>query len=202
MNIQLLAGLIPANVLAELTPQFLKAAYIDGPKRLSHFLGQCKHESGNFTRFSENLNYSATRLLVVFPKYFGIKTSGEYAYKPEMIANVVYANRYGNGDATSGDGWKYRGRGPIQITFKDNYAAFEAWSGLPVVDNPGMLEDLNCGLLSAAWFFADKHLMVIADQGVDDATIEKITRRINGGVAGLEERAKFTKEIYKRLTSA
>ena len=201
LDVTKLEGIIPNEVIAELTPDFLKRAYIDGPLRLSHFLGQCRHESGNFTRFSENLHYSAKILLQVFPKYFNEQNAQAFANQPEKIANRVYAGRYGNGPESSGDGYKYRGRGPIQITFKDNYAAFRAWSGIDSVSQPELLEELNTGLLSAAWFFANKRIMVIADQGITPEVIENVTLKVNGGTNGLEERAKYTKEIYQALTA-
>lgn len=162
----------------------------------AHFFGQCAHESGGFKVFSENLNYSADGLNKIFPKYFikaGRNAAG-YARKPEKIANVVYAGRMGNGPEASGDGWRYRGRGPIQLTGKDNYTAFAKEIGRPdVLTNP----DLVVGELafeSALWFFRKNGLLAIADKGVTDAVITQITKRVNGGTHGLDDRLKKTKQ--------
>lgn len=162
----------------------------------AHFFGQCAHESGNFKVFSENLNYSADGLNKIFKKYFPTAAAAQpYARKPEKIANKVYANRMGNGPESSGDGWKYRGRGPIQLTGKDNYTAFAKDIGRPdVLTNP----DIVCGELafeSALWFFRKNGLLAIADKGVTDAVITQITKRVNGGTHGLDDRLKKTKQF-------
>jgi len=162
----------------------------------AHFFGQCAHESGNFKVFSENLNYSDKGLNGIFKKYFPtIASTAGYARKPEKIANKVYANRMGNGSEASGDGWKYRGRGPIQLTGKDNYTAFAAAVQRPdVLTNP----DLVVGELafeSALWFFRKNGLLAIADKGVSDAIITQITKRVNGGTHGLDDRLKKTKQF-------
>ena len=161
----------------------------------AHFFGQCAHESGGFKVFSENLNYSDKGLNGIFKKYFPtIASTAGYARKPEKIANKVYANRMGNGSEASGDGWKYRGRGPIQLTGKDNYTAFAADVKRPdVLKNP----DLVVGELafeSALWFFRKNGLLAIADKGVSDAIITQITKRVNGGTHGLDDRLKKTKQ--------
>ena len=161
----------------------------------AHFFGQCAHESGGFKVFSENLNYSDKGLNGIFKKYFPtIASTAGYARKPEKIANKVYANRMGNGPEASGDGWKYRGRGPIQLTGKDNYTAFAADVTRPdALKNP----DLVVGELafeSALWFFRKNGLLAVADKGVTDAVITQITKRVNGGTHGLEDRLKKTKQ--------
>ena len=161
----------------------------------AHFFGQCAHESGGFKVFSENLNYSDKGLNGIFKKYFPtIASTAGYARKPEKIANKVYANRMGNGLEASGDGWKYRGRGPIQLTGKDNYTAFAADVKRPdALKNP----DLVVGELafeSALWFFRKNGLLAIADKGVSDAIITQITKRVNGGTHGLDDRLKKTKQ--------
>jgi putative chitinase len=145
--------------------------------------------------FSENLNYSDKGLNGIFKKYFPtIASTAGYARKPEKIANKVYANRMGNGAEASGDGWKYRGRGPIQLTGKDNYTAFAADVKRPdVLKNP----DLVVGELafeSALWFFRKNGLLAVADKGVTDAVITQITKRVNGGTHGLDDRLKKTKQ--------
>ena len=161
----------------------------------AHFFGQCAHESGGFKVFSENLNYSDKGLNGIFKKYFPtIASTAGYARKPEKIANKVYANRMGNGPEASGDGWKYRGRGPIQLTGKDNYTAFAADVKRPdALKNP----DLVVGELafeSALWFFRKNGLLAVADKGVTDAVITQITKRVNGGTHGLDDRLKKTKQ--------
>jgi len=161
----------------------------------AHFFGQCAHESGNFKVFSENLNYSDKGLNGIFKKYFPtIASTAGYARKPEKIANKVYASRMGNGPESSGDGWTYRGRGPIQLTGKDNYTAFAKDIGRPdVLTNP----DIVCGELafeSALWFFRKNGLLAVADKGVTDVVITQITKRVNGGTHGLDDRLKKTKQ--------
>ena len=161
----------------------------------AHFFGQCAHESGGFKVFSENLNYSDKGLNGIFKKYFPtIASTAGYARNPEKIANKVYANRMGNGPEASGDGYKWRGRGPIQLTGKDNYAAFSSDVKRPdVLKNP----DLVVGELafeSALWFFRKNGLLAIADKGVTDAIITQISKRVNGGTHGLDDRLKKTKQ--------
>ena len=163
----------------------------------AHFFGQCAHESGNFKVFSENLNYSADGLNKIFPKYFARagRNAAQYARKPEKIANVVYANRMGNGNEASGDGWKFRGRGPIQLTGKDNYTAFANDIGRPdVLTNPDIVAT-ELAFESALWFFRKNGLLAIADKGVTDAVITQITKRVNGGTHGLDDRLKKTKQF-------
>lgn len=164
----------------------------------AHFFGQCAHESGNFKAFSENLNYSDKGLNGIFKKYFPtIASTAGYARKPEKIANKVYANRMGNGPESSGDGYKYRGRGPIQLTGKDNYTAFAAAIGRPdVLTNPDIVSG-ELAFESALWFFRKNGLLAIADKGVDKATITTISRRVNGGTIGLDDRIAKTTQFAK-----
>jgi putative chitinase len=160
---------------------------IDTPQRIAAFVAQCGHESGGWRVFSENLNYSAKALDAVFGKYFvrGGRDAEEYARQPEKIANVVYANRMSNGDTDSGDGWRYRGRGPIQLTGKANYAAFSSDMGVDAIDNPDQVsEDKEIALMSAIWFWNKNGLNRYADSG----DIKTMTKRINGGYIGLEDR--------------
>jgi putative chitinase len=161
----------------------------------AHFFGQCAHESGGFKVFQENLNYSAQGLNGIFKKYFPTPASTTgYARKPEKIANKVYANRMGNGPESSGDGWKFRGRGPIQLTGKSNYTAFAADIGRPdVLTNPDIVAT-ELAFESALWFFRKNGLFAIADKGVTDAIITQITKRVNGGTHGLDDRLKKTKQ--------
>jgi len=161
----------------------------------AHFFGQCSHESGGFKVFSENLNYSDKGLNGIFKKYFPtIASTAGYARKPEKIANKVYANRMGNGPESSGDGYKFRGRGPIQLTGKDNYTAFAKDIKRPdVLTNPDIVAT-ELAFESALWFFNKNGLFAIADKGVTDAVIGQITRRVNGGTHGLDDRIKKTKQ--------
>lgn len=171
---------------------------INTPLRVSHFLSQCAHESMNFKLTIENLNYSSDGLLRIFPKYFTKLTAIKYQRSPERIANIAYANRMGNGDIESGDGWKYRGRGYIQLTGKDNYRAFDAFVEENIVEQPELVA-LKYPLLSAGWFFHTNNLNKICDKGSTDEVITELTRRINGGVNGLSDRIKYFKEYYNIL---
>lgn len=171
------------DAMEEVCPKYK----IDTPKRIASFIAQCGHESGGWRVFSENLNYSAKGLDAVFGKYFarGGRDATQYARQPEKIANVVYANRMSNGDSNSGDGWRFRGRGPIQLTGKANYEAFAKDMDVDVVRNPDMVsDDKKVALLSAIWFWNKNNLNQYAD--ADD--IKTMTKRINGGYIGLEDR--------------
>lgn len=179
-------------------PGTLKAAatyYKLNRNRAAHFFAQTAHESGNFKAFSENLNYSAQGLRGIFGKYFPTQAMADaYARKPEKIANRVYANRMGNGDEASGDGWKYRGRGALQLTGKSNYQAFSDYVNRPdVMTNPDLVSGELC-FESALWFFDRNKLWSICDQGITDAAILALTKRINGGTHGLDDRKMKTKK--------
>jgi len=181
-------------------PGTMKAAmkfYKLSPVRAAHFFAQTAHESGNFRAFSENLNYGAQGLMGVFRKYFPDNaTAARYERKPEMIANRVYASRMGNGDEASGEGWKYRGRGALQLTGKDNYRAFADYLRKPeILDNPDLVAT-QYAFESAMFFFERNGLWKICDLGVDDQTILSLTKRINGGTHGLEDRREKTKKYY------
>ena len=170
------------------------------PLRAAHFFGQTSHETGGFKLFSENLNYSADGLKRTFGKYFKDGKENEYARNPEKIANRVYSNRMGNGDEASGDGWKYRGRGAIQLTGKNNYKAFSQYLKKPeIVTNPDLVAT-DYAFESALFFFNQNKLWSTADQGVTDNAILSMTRRINGGTNGLEDRAKLTRDFFKVLS--
>jgi putative chitinase len=167
------------------------------PARAAHFFGQTAHETGGFRAFSENLNYNAAGLKSIFRKYFpDDATANRYARKPEMIANRVYANRMGNGDEASGDGWRYRGRGALQLTGKDNYSAFAKYCGRPdVLSNPDIVAT-ELAFESAMFFFEKNKLWAICDQGVTDTAILSLTKRINGGTHGLADRTEKTKKYF------
>ena len=168
----------------------------------AHFFGQVGHETGNFKAFSENLNYSAKALDSVFGKYFvrAGRDSEEYARQPERIANIVYANRMGNGNEVSGDGWKYRGRGALQLTGRNNYEAFAKSLGNDnIIENPECVGE-EFAFESAMFFFKQNNLWEICNEGMNDAIIEKLTKRINGGTHGLADRTEKTKKYYGYVT--
>ena len=167
---------------------------IDTPLRLAAFLAQIAHESGQFRALVENLNYSAEALLRVFPRHFDAGQAAAYARQPERIGSRVYANRMGNGDEASGDGWSYRGRGLIQVTGKTNYAACGAALGLDLIAQPELLEQPAPATRSAAWFWNRHDLNRLADA----RDITTITRRINSGLTGLDDR----KACYARACTA
>jgi len=162
------------------------------PESASHFFAQCAHESGNFIIFRENLNYSADGLLRIFPKYFDAIKARQYARQPERIANRVYANRMGNGDEASGDGWRYRGRGAIQLTGKNNYREFADWVGKTI--DPEDVAD-EYAFESAQYYFDRNKLWKYCDQ-VTDTNIALLTRAINGGTHGIEDRKAKTHKYY------
>lgn len=193
-----LIGRIPQSVLAEL-PMVFNRFKIDTPIRLAHFLGQCAHESGNFKVVTENLNYGAQGLMTTFKKYFPtIEVANQYARQPEKIANKVYASRMGNGNEASGDGWKYRGKGFIQLTGKSNYNAFDTIVDDNILANPDLVAT-KYPLLSAAWFWNTNGITAISDKGIDDATITAVTKKVNGGTNNLKERIELTKHFYDIL---
>ena len=180
-------------------PGTLKAAaayYKLSPARAAHFFAQTAHESGNFTAFSENLNYGAKGLRGIFGKYFPTDAMAKaYERQPQKIANRVYGGRMGNGAEASGDGWKYRGRGALQLTGKANYQAFSDYIKRPdVMANPDLVAGELC-FESALWFFDKNRLWGICDQGINDAAILALTKRINGGTHGLDDRMAKTKKF-------
>ena len=166
------------------------------PLRKAHFLAQVAHESGDLNRLTENLNYSATALQNTFRKYFADRETAEkYARRPEAIANRVYANRMGNGPESSGDGWRYRGAGLIQLTGKNNHKAFADASGKPLESIGDYLRSYEGAVHSAVWFWAKNGLNKLADQN----DIMGITRRINGGYNGLQDRTDKFRRIIQIL---
>jgi len=166
------------------------------PERAAHFFAQTAHETGGFKLFTENLNYSAQGLQNIFGKYFPGDLEQKYARQPEKIASRVYASRMGNGNEASGDGWKYRGRGALQLTGKSNYQLFSDYLKQPeIMTNPDLVAT-TYAFESAMFFFDKNKLWDIADRGVNDTAILSITKRINGGTNGLEERNHLTKRFY------
>jgi len=196
MDLNKLKGHIPDTVIAQI-PDVMTKFSIDTPVELAHFLAQCGHESAGFKAVSENLNYSAKGLLGIFKKYFPTQQLAEaYQRKPEKIANRVYASRMGNGDEASGEGFKFRGRGYIQLTGKQNYTAFGKAIGVDIAANPDLVAT-KYPLLSAAWFFSKNCLAKCKD--ASDTSVLAVTKCVNGGTIGLADRQKHFKEYYHLL---
>jgi len=186
---QIVPGNPYINDWHEALDQLLDDYGIDTPQRVAHFIAQCAHESGSFKFIKENLNYSAQGLTGTFRKYFPtVESAKPYERKPEMIANKVYANRMGNGDEASGDGWRYCGRGLIQLTGKDNYTFFAGSLGIPVEEAADYLATFEGAAQSACFFWEQNNLNRFADAN----DIKGLTRAINGGQIGLEDRIKHT----------
>jgi putative chitinase len=197
LNLAGLSGKVPAGVIAQI-PDTAQEFDITTNLRLAHFLAQCALESVNFTATVENLNYRAARLLEVFPKYFRGVDTAAYANNPQKIGNRVYANRMGNGDEASGDGFKFRGRGYIQLTGKNNYTSFSTFVGEDCVANPDLVAT-KYPLASAAFFFKSNNIWAICDRGADDGTVTQVTKRVNGGTHGLAERLQNFKIFMRAL---
>ncbi len=187
MNYSNLNSKLPLSVVAEL-PDVINKFKIVNPLRLAHFLAQCSHESGNFRLVRENLNYSAQGLRATFPKYFPTDAlAQQYARNPQAIGNRVYANRMGNGDEKSGDGFKYSGKGYIQLTGKSNYKVFSDFIGEDCVANPELIAT-KYPLTSAGFFFNKNGLWAICDRGDTSDVVKSVTKRVNGGLIGLNDR--------------
>ena len=197
LNLEKLKGHIPDAVIAQI-PETAAKFNITNNLRLAHFLSQCGHESGGFKAVSENLNYSADGLKKIFGKYFPGNLNESYARQPEKIAARVYASRMGNGDEASKEGFKFRGRGYIQLTGKANYTNFTKFIGEDCISNPDLVAT-KYPLASAAFFFDSNKLWAICDKGADDATVTAVTKRVNGGTIGLADRIKHFKEYYNLL---
>ena len=198
LKLDKLKGHIPDAVIAQIPDTAAKFG-INTPLRLAHFLAQCGYESGGFRVVQENLNYSAKGLNGIFRKYFPTEASAAaYARNPQKIASKVYGGRMGNGPESTGEGFKFRGRGYIQLTGKDNYRAFGSAINEDMTANPDKVAT-HYPLLSAAWFFSKNGLHRIADEGATDAVVTKITKRVNGGTIGLPDRIKHFKEYYSLL---
>ena len=192
-----LSGHIPDPVIAQI-PETADKFNITNVLRLTHFLAQCAHESAGFTLDHENLNYSADGLRQHFAKYFPDDAYDTYARNSEMIGNRVYANRLGNGDEASGDGYKYRGRGYIQLTGKDNYTLFATYTGEDTVSDPDLVAS-KYPLSSAGFYFDTNKLWTICDQGDTDDIVAAVTKRVNSGLLGLTERQQYFNDFYALL---
>ena len=198
MNLAKLKGHVPDSVIAQIP--FIQSNYkVNTLLRLSHFLAQCGHESANFRAVKENLNYSAEGLNKTFKKYFPtLESAKDYARQPERIASKVYANRMGNGNEASKDGFKYAGKGFIQLTGKANYMEFDKSVPEDIMANPELVAT-KYPLASAAWFWDKNGLNAIADKGATDAVVKSITKRVYGGTIGLEDRIQHFNEFYSLL---
>jgi putative chitinase len=195
---QMVPGITHADHWIEAFDQLLPDYEINTPKRIAAFIAQCAHESGGFKFLKENLNYKAESLMKTFPKYFSDKdTANAYAKQPVKIANRVYANRMGNGDEASGDGYKYCGRGLIQLTGKSNYSWFAASLEISPDEASAYLETFEGAAQSACWFWESNNLNVEADAG----DIKKMTKKINGGYIGLDDRIKHYEHALHVLGS-
>lgn len=198
LKLEKLKGHIPDAVIAQI-PDTAAKFNINTPLRLAHFLAQCGHESGGFKVTQENLNYSAKGLMGIFKKYFPTQALAEsYQRQPQKIANKVYASRMDNGSEASGDGYKFRGRGYIQLTGRANYTAFGKAINEDIANNPDVVSG-KYALLSAAWFWSKNGLNTLADGGASDQVVTSITKRVNGGTIGLPDRIKHFKEYYHLL---
>jgi putative chitinase len=198
MDLNKLKGHIPDTVIGQI-PGVMEKFQINTPLRLSHFLSQCGHESGGFKLVNENLNYGAKGLMTTFKKYFPTEAvAKQYERKPELIASKVYGGRMGNGPEPTKEGWKFKGRGYIQLTGKDNYKAFDAVVAENILENPDLVAT-KYPLLSAAWYWNSRKINATADLGAGDDTVTKVTKLVNGGTIGLEDRKKHFKEYYNLL---
>lgn len=193
-----LKGHIPDEVIAQIPDTAVKFN-ITTPLRLAHFLAQSGHESAGFTAVQENLNYSSKGLQGTFKKYFPTSVLAEqYARQPQKIASRVYGSRMGNGPEATGDGYRYRGRGYIQLTGKANYMAFDKFVPEDTINNPDLVAT-KYPMASAAWFFDVNKLWSICDKGADNATIIAVTKRVNGGTNGLDDRIQHFQQYYNLL---
>ena len=197
-KLEKLKGHIPESVIAQI-PDTAKKFNITNSLRLAHFLSQCGHESGGFKAVSENVNYSADGLKKIFPKYFPGNLAESYARNPEKIASKVYGGRMGNGDESTKEGYKFRGRGALQTTGKENYKRLGDFLGVNLIENPDLVAT-KYPLASAAFFFNSNKLWSICDKGSTTDVVTQLTKRINGGTIGLDHRLEEFKHFYNLLS--
>lgn len=207
LDITKLKGKIPESVYNEL-PNVISKFSINTINRMAHFLGQCSHESGNFKTTKENLNYSAQGLANTFPSRFAVDPKAKIKVpnalaksierKPQEIANNAYCDRMSNGNTASNDGFKYSGKGYIQLTGKDNYTLFDKFVDEDIVKNPDLVAT-KYPLTSAGFFWNTNKINVLADVGIGDDIITKVTKKINGGTLGIDSRIELTKGFYNLL---
>jgi len=198
-NLQEKIGTTPDGVFGPGTMKAAMSFFKLTPYKAAHFFAQTGHETGEFKLFTENLNYSAKGLQGTFGKYFPGNLEESYARQPEKIASRVYASRMGNGAEASGDGWKFRGRGALQLTGKSNYEAFAKYLGKPeIMTNPDLVATIYA-FESAMFFFERNNLWAICDKGVNSSTILSLTKKINGGTNGLDHRTSLTNKYFSYL---
>ena len=197
LKLDKLKGIIPDTVLKEIETIGEKFGIITN-LRLCHFLAQCSTESGGFKLVNENLNYSKSGLMKIFPGYFPGNLAESYAHQPEKIASRVYGSRMGNGNEESKEGWKYRGAGFIQLTGKDNFKKFGEFLGEDLITNPDLVAT-KYPLTSAAFFFNSNNLWSICDRGRGEDVVTEVSRRVNGGFNGLDHRKHEFKRFEKLL---
>lgn len=192
-------GLVADGIIGKKTLLKLKEAlHVNSNEALAHFLGQVAHETGNFVLAEENLRYSSEGLIKTFPKYFKtLEKASQYAKNADAIGNYVYANRMGNGSPESGDGFNYRGRGALQLTGRDNYQKFSDYVGEDCIKSPGLVA--NKYFFESAKFFFDNNKLWNLTKTVDDASITAVSKRVNGGTNGLQDRITKTKHFYQLL---
>jgi putative chitinase len=190
--------ILSSDVYSQL-PLAIEKFNITNKLRLAHFLSQCAHESGSFKLVKENLNYSEKALKRVFSKYFKTVSASDYARNPEKIGARVYGGRMGNGSESTGEGYKYRGRGFIQLTGKNNYTKFSKFIGEDCVSNPDLVSD-KYPLASAAFYFDSNNVWRHCDLGADEAAIKKVTRAVNGGYHGIEDRRSKFHKVWEALS--
>ena len=207
-TLQVRCGIAADGAFGPNTARAIAKHFDLSPERAAHLLGQSAHESGNFKLTQENLNYSEKALNSVFGRYFGNgkEDASKYARNPQKIANYVYmdenrSSKGALGNTEEGDGWRFRGRGFLQCTGRTNYRAFASEMRLPDVMKDPDLVSSDYAFESALWFFKRNNLFKIADEGVNDEVITKITRRVNGGTHGLDDRLEKTKKIYGWLST-
>lgn len=197
LNLQYIKGAIPDSVYNKL-PEIVEKYKINTILRMSHFLSQCSHESQGFKVTEENLYYSVNGLLKIFPKYFTEETAKLYAKQPSKIANKVYSNRMGNGNIESNEGYKFRGRGYLQTTGKNNYIELSKYFDIDFVENPDLVSK-EYPLLSAVFYFDKNNLLSLCDRGSTIKDITVVTRAINGGLHGIDDRIKLFNFFFKLL---
>jgi putative chitinase len=207
MDINKLKGHVPESIIKQI-PTAMDKFGINNVLRLSHFLSQCSHESGGFKSVRENLNYSAQGLANTWPTRYSVnpkvkplvpnELAKQIEKKPEVIANKTYANRMGNGSEESGDGFKYIGRGYIQLTGKDNYREFGRLLDVDLLKSPDKVAT-DYPLLSGAWFFSKNGLNTLSDKGSTEDVVKSITKKINGGTIGIDHRLKEFKKFHDIL---
>lgn len=196
INLQSKIGVTADGAFGPNTSRAIAKHYDLSPERAAHLLGQAAHESGGFKLTEENLNYSVNSIMRVWPSRFKTPQSAQpYARNPQALADKVYGDRMGN----NGEGYKWRGRGFLQLTGRDNYEAFAKDMSLPqVLDDPDCVED-DYAFETALWYFNKNGLFSIADKGVSEDVVKSITKRVNGGYHGLDDRIEHTHKIYRWL---